>query len=220
MIDRDLLSQIVAATKNGSMAYTSKLANAPMLSHNPPLVEVNDAMTDPNDATKIATRSLPAAEQYLSQPETNGAAAGGEKSKYEIITNAALPPAKRRGNPSIGGGVGSKYPFAELEVGGSFFSPNSDHKKGDAVKGLGSTVSAQNDKYSQPTGEKKKVTRAVRDKVTKKAALDEAGKKITETVELDVKKYDRKFTIRPVEAGKKYGEWTAPADGALIARTV
>jgi len=65
----------------------------------------------------------------------------------------------------------------------------------------------------------KTVTRAVRDPQTKKALLDEQGKKVMETVQLPVKKYNRKFTIRPVTGGQAYGEWTAPADGALIART-
>jgi hypothetical protein len=37
---------------------------------------------------------------------------------------------------------------------------------------------------------------------------------------LPVLKYERKFTIRPVVGGQKYGEWTAPANGALIARTL
>jgi len=84
----------------------------------------------------------------------------------------------------------------------------------------GSTVSAQNDKYSEPTGEMKTVTRAVRDPATKKAKVGADGKKETETVQLPVKKYLRKFTIRPVEGGKNYGAWQAPADGALIARII
>lgn len=218
MIDRDLLKQVVAATKEGKFVHTSPTAHQPMVALG--LVEVNDEYKDANDPTKIATRSTAAAEAYLAQPE---ASTGGDKSKFEIITGAVLPAAKRRGNPAIGG-TGSKYPFADLPVGGSFFSPNSDHKKGDAVKGLGSTVSAQNDKYAEQKVENgvpvtKKVTRAVRDPQTKKAVMVD-GKKVTETVDLPVKVYARKFTIRPVEAGKAYGQWVAPSDGALVARTV
>jgi hypothetical protein len=106
-----------------------------------------------------------------------------------------------------------------MEVGSSFFSADSEHKKGDALKALGSTVSSQNRKYAEETGEHKSVTRAVRDEHNK-AKLDANGKKITETVTLPVLKYNRKFTIRAVVGGQKYGDWTAPANGALIARTV
>lgn len=218
-IDKGFLAQLVAATAAGTIMYVSQVQGQPMLAHNPPLIEINPDITDPNDGTKIAARSLPAANDYLAA-NSGGATVNTPApttSNYAIITNAELPPAKRRGNTE-GSGAPTKYPFADLVVGGMFFSANSEHKKGDAVKALGSTVSAQNDKYSEPTGAMKTVTRAVRDKVTKKAVLNPDGSKQTETVELPVKKYNRKFTIRPVEGGKNYGAWTAPADGALIAR--
>lgn len=213
-IDKEFLKSLVAMIGTDQVGYVSQVQGQSMLAHNPPLIEVNTAMLDANG--NAACRALPAAVDYLAA-NTGGEAAPA--SNYAVISNAALPPPKKRGNTE-GSGAPTKYPFATLEVGQSFFSPNSEHKKLDAVKGLGSTVSAQNDKYSEPTGEVKTVTRAVRDKVTKKAQLGPDGKKVTETVELPVKKYNRKFTIRPVVGGQKYGEWTAPADGALIARTV
>lgn len=216
-IDKAFLKQLVDVMGTDTVLYVGQVQGQPMLSHNPPLIEINPAMTDPNDNSKVACRALLAAKDYLAAnagtPEATAA------SNHAIITNAVLPPAKKRGN-SEGSGAPTKYPFATLEVGQSFFSANSEHKKGDAVKGLGSTVSAQNDKYSEPTGEMKTATRAVRDKTTKKAVLNPDGSKQTETVQLPVKKYNRKFTIRPVVGGQKYGEWTAPADGALVARTV
>lgn len=222
MIDRELLSQIVAATKAGAFVYTSKLAYQPLLANVPALVEVNDAMPDPSDATKFATRATADGVAFAETPEPASAPANGAAvaavSNYPILKNVVLPEAKKRGNISGGQGAPTKYPFAQLEVGDTFFSPNSDHKNKDAHKSLGSTVSAQNDKYSEPTGEMKSVTRAVRDPETKKAKLGPDGKKITETVQLPVKKYARKFTIRQVTGGKNYGEWTAPSDGALIAR--
>lgn len=217
-MDKDFLTQLVAATDAGNVMYVGQVQGQPLLANQPPLIEVNVEIKDPNDPTKVACRATPAAKDWLAA-NANKPAEAQSTSKIALVTGAVLPPAKKRGNTS-GSGAPSKYPFAEMELNAMFFSPNSDHKKGDAVKGLSSTVSAQNDKYSEPTGEKKTVTRAVRDKQTKKAQIGPDGKKVTETVELDVKRYTRKFTIRPVEGGKNYGSWTAPSDGALIARII
>lgn len=243
-----LLKQIVA----GTVTFVSKEDGLPMIQNNPPLIEVNPAISDPNDATKAACRATPAAQAFIdaqaatasndtaasatvaANPQTvtsadvgtlsaTGAVHAGKPS-YEIITGAVLPEAKRRGNQS-GSGAPTKYPFEKMEVGASFFSANSEHSKGDAVKALGSTVSSQNRKYAVEVkddagnAKTKTVTRAVRDKKTHKAVLNADGSKQTETVTLPVLDYNRKFTIRPVKANEKYGNWTAPADGALVART-
>jgi hypothetical protein len=217
-VDVAKLKAIVEATAAGTAVYVGQVVGQPMLAHNPPLIEINTAVQNPADPTEVICRSTPAAADYLKAAPV----ASGDKPKYAIITNAELPAPKRRGNSS-GSGAPTKYPFAELEVNASFFSANSEHKNKDAVKALGSTVSAQNDKYSEQVvkdgvPQTKTVTRAVRDKQTKKAKLNPDGSKVTETVELPVKKYNRKFTIRPVEKGKTYGGWTAPENGALIAR--
>lgn len=228
-IDHGLLSQIVAATNANSFVYTSPTAHQVMTSHNPPLVEVNPTMVDPNDPTKFATRATVAAVEHLIKHQANGHEANDSapttvaSNPYAIIKGAILPEPKKRGN-SFGSGAPTKYPFATMEVGDSFFEPNSKHEKGDAVKALGSTVSSQNRKNAEPIVEHgepkmKTVKRAVRDE-DKKAKLDAHGKKITEVVVLPVLKYNKKFTIRPVEAGKNYGGWVAPEDGALIARTL
>lgn len=215
-INVDLLSKIIA----GQVLYLSQPDAMPLLQHNPALIEVNTGILDPNDGTKAAVRATPAAQEYVNsqsggQAQQETVEASG--SKYEIITNAQLPAARKRGNVA-GAGAPTKYPFADMPVGGSFFSADSEHKNGNALKALGSTVSSQNRKYAEETGEFKTVTRAVRDENNK--AKMENGKKVTETVQLPVLKYNRKFTIRPVVGGQKYGEWTAPANGALIARTV
>lgn len=222
-VDHELLHNIVQATDSGSFIYASKTAFHPMLSHTPPLVEVNDAMIDPTDSTRYAVRATAHATSHLAEVAAKQATPAPAATTYALITNAVLPEPKKRGN-SFGSGAPTKYPFADMPVGASFFSPNSDHTKGDAVKGLGSTVSAQNKKYSEGVVENgqpkmKVVTRAVRGE-DHKAKLDEHGKKITETVTLPVLTYHRKFTIRPVVGGQTYGGWTAPTDGALIARTL
>lgn len=201
------LKQIVENDKTGVLSYISAADGKPLVDAG--LIEVNTAINNPADASEVACRATDAGKAK--------AAAGEGGSKYQIMTNVALPPARKRGNTS-GSGAPTKYPFADLPVGGTFFSANSEHAKGDAVKALGSTVSAQNDKYSEPTGETRTITRAVRDKQTKKAIVNADGSKQMETVELPVKKYNRKFTIRPVAKGQKLGDWTAPEDGALVGR--
>lgn len=217
-VDVAKLKAIFAATEANEAVYVGQVVGQPMLAHSPPLIEINTSVVNPNDGTEVLCRATTAAADYLKAAPADQAA----KPKYAIITNAELPAPKKRGN-TAGSGAPTKYPFAELEVNASFFSANSEHKNKDAVKALGSTVSAQNDKYSEQivkdgVPQTKTVTRAVRDKQTKKAKLNSDGSKVTETVELPVKKYNRKFTIRPVEKGKTYGGWTAPESGALIAR--
>lgn len=214
-IDKVLLAAIAA----GTVTSISQVQGQPLLAHSPQLIEVNTAMIDANG--NAACRITAAGTDFLA---ANTAPAGGatEAPKYAILNGVKLPDAKRRGNHS-GSGAPTKYPFDQLEVGGVFFSANSEHNKGDAVKALGSTVSAQNNKYSEPVMENgvvkvKEVTRAVRDKKTHKAVIGADGKKETETVQLPVKNYTRKFTIRPVEAGYKSGDWVAPEAGALVGR--
>lgn len=219
MIDRDLLTQILTATKAGAFVFTSAAAHQPMIAEK--LVEVNTAMVDPQDGTKFATRALPAAEEYLSKPVAAPEAAKPAHT-YTVMTGIALPEAKPRGNPN-GSGAPTKYPFATMEVNSVFFSANSEHKNKDAVKSLSSTVSSQNEKNSEPlikdgVTQVKTVTRAVRDPETKKAKIGPDGKKVLEKVEMPEKKYNKKFTIRPVAKGYKSGTWEAPEDGALIGR--
>lgn len=222
-VDVAKLKAIFDATAAGTAVYVGQVVGQPMLAHVPPLIEINTSVVNPADGTEVLCRSTAAAADYLKANEGQAQAdKSNGSSKYAIITNAELPAAKKRGNTS-GSGAPTKYPFADLEVNASFFSANSEHKNKNAVKALGSTVSAQNDKYSEQlmengVGKTKTVTRAVRNKQTKKAKLNPDGSKVVETVELPVKKYNRKFTIRPVEKGKKYGGWEAPEDGALIAR--
>lgn len=220
-MDKTVLSKVVANDAAGVASYLSVAEGGELASKG--FIQTNTAVTDPNDASKVLVRATQAGRDFLAAPAANGNNAT-EKPHYEIMTGIALPELKRRGNPS-GNGAPTKYPFADLPVGGVFYSANSEHKKGDAVKALGSTVSAQNEKYSKQkmengVGVTKTVTRAVRDKATKKAQIGPDGKKVTETVQLPVKEYERKFTIRPVPAGYKSGDWAAPEAGALVARTV
>src|SRR6185503_21152132 len=99
----------------------------------------------------------------------------------------------------------------------SFFVANNEVESGDALKTLNATVANWNEKFKEETGETKTVTRAVRGE-GRKAVIGEDGNPVMETVTLPVKRAIRKFTARAVTGETVYGTWTAPADGALVAR--
>lgn len=205
-INKDLLRLIVDATLAGSHVYVSQEQGLPLLQHVPAYIEVNTTVPDPNDHSKAAARATHAGIELMNGRDT--------VSPYAIMTNVELPASKR--GTGIGVGAPKQYPFDQLEVGHSFFVPKSE-KHTDPLKTMGSTVSAANMRFAEDTGEKKSVQRAKRGEKNR-ALLDENGDKIMETVERPVFRFTRRFAIRGVEKGKSYGNWTAPADGALIAR--
>jgi hypothetical protein len=176
------------------------------------LIEVNFDDIDENGAaaarlTQKGIDSMPANKNTNAAPTT---------SSFALIDGVVLPESKRGFGRTAGV---SKYPFANMNVGQSFFVANAEVEGGDALKKLTSTVSNMNNKYRTETGDKKEVVRTKRGEGNK-AELDENGAKIKETVTVPVYKQDRKFSIRGVKNGVVYGGWTAPADGAVIARTL
>lgn len=214
-----LLSQIALASASGQTYYISKEDADPLMepAQNPSLIEVDtQIIKDGKAAVKL---SIAGAAMVTGNTQTltqNDIGVLNVKSPFAIITNAVPPPSKR-GSGLKGGGAPKRYPFEDMKVGASFFVPVSD-KHSDPVKQLGSTVSSANMKYAEQTG----VKQAMRTKrgPGNKAVLDANGNKIREMAEVPVYNHTRKFIIRPVEAGKTYGEWVAPANGALISREV
>lgn len=208
-VNKELLGLVVAATQSGTIYYVSQTeADEAGLKHNPPLIEVNTAMLEGDKAAARATEAgiafmAPAAPKAAVEASTG----------FELVKGAVLPPSKR--GVGLHGGAPKKYPFDQMEVGDSFFVPVSD-KLPNPVKTLGSTVSSVNLRYAEVSGEKT-VTRAKRGPDRK--AVFENGQKVMETVTVPVHKKTRVYEIRGVEAGKQYGTYTAPADGALIARS-
>lgn len=176
------------------------------------LIEINTGDIDENDmaACRLTQKGL---EGMGKNTNTNAASTG---SKFALIDNAVLPESKRGFGRKAGE---SKYPFADMDLGQSFFVSNDEVEGGDALKKLTSTVSNMNNRYRTETGEMQTVTRTVRGEGNK-AVLNEDGSKRKETKQVPVYKQDRKFSIRAVEAGKEYGGWKAPANGALIARVL
>ncbi len=205
--------ELLQAIANGTVMRISRDDAWPMLppQSDPPLIEVNtNDIVDGQAAVRLTNEGLI---MVGGGAQVNPVDAVMTHSNgYAIISNATLPPAKRGGR----GGAPVQYPFDKLDVGQSFFVGVSS-KHPNPLKTLGSTVSSANMRYSEETGEMKTVQRTKRGKKNK-AVVDEQGNKIKETVTVPVRKQTRKFTIRAVKAGVKYGDWTAESDGALIAR--
>lgn len=203
---------LLSAIGTGQVTHVSQdEATSAGMSNDPPLIQVDTTQIVDG---KALVRLTDAGTAMLS----NGAAqpvSASPMSAFAIISNAALP-ASKRGN-RVGGGAPKKYPFDQLEVNQTFFVPATATY--DPVKKLGSTVSSANMRFSEETGESKPVERTKRGPGNK-AVKDAAGNNVRETVVRPIRKQTRKFTLRPVTAGEKYGEWVAPANGALIGRVL
>ena len=210
-INKTLLKAIAAATASGNDYYVTQAEGEPLLNHTPPLIVVNFDMKQDN---KVASRITEAgivmvggSSGVTAQASTAPVAGSG----FSIMKGVELP-ASRRG-VGLHGGAPKKYPFEQMEVGDSFFVPVSEDTP-NPLKTLGSTVSSANMRYATETGETREKTRVKRGKDRK--AVVENGEKVMETVTLPVYEFTRKFEIRGIEAGKKYGTWTAPESGALL----
>ena len=208
-VNMQLLSEIAL----GKVRYVAKTQDAEvLLLHNPPLIEINIHEHDPSDKSRVACRVTTAGAALLTANQNPVNEEKVAMSNFEIIQDAELPAIKRGGG---GGGAPTKYPFDKLEVGNSFFVP-ATVKLPNPLKTLGSTISSANHRYATVSGEKQ-VERSKRG-TRNKLVLDVNGNKIMELKTVPVYEFTRKFTIRGVKSGVKYGNWVAPADGALIAR--
>lgn len=205
---------LLTAIANGNASYrVTKDEGVPLVTAG--LIEVNTGDVDAEG--KAPARITEAGSKYLSEVNSNNQESAS-KPMYGIIPVKVEIPASKRGNRK-GAGAPTQYPFAEMQVGQTFFVPDSE-KKGNAAKHLGSTVSQQNMHYREVIpGATKQVERTKRGK-DNKAELDAQGNKVKETVTVPEYKQTRKFVMRAVKAGQVLGEWTAPADGALIGREV
>lgn len=212
-----LLSAIGAAAAAGQVFYISQADGMPLVQHNPPLIVVNGSQVDPSDNSKIGTTLTEAGARMVSEGQVNAAPTASQAAgtTFAIETGFTRPKIKRGGG---GGGAPTKYPFDTLQVGTHFFIANSEVESGDAYKTLSSAVGSANQRYAVETGNIKTVTRAKRGD-DHKAIKGADGKNVTETVQVAEKRFTRKFIASKVEAGKQYGSWTAPADGAVVART-
>ncbi len=212
-MNMELLRNIANATAAGTAFYVTSAEGLPLVQAG--LVEVNGSDVDPSDANKRGVKITDKGVAALNGSATPAAAS----TKYAVQSGGIELPKIKRGFQKGQGGSGapSKYPFDTMEVGAYFFVPDSDVKNGDAAKTLGSAAGSANQRYAVGTGVKKTVERAKRG-ADHKAVKGPDGKNVMETVEVEEKTFQRKYTVRPVEAGKQYGNFTAPADGAVVVR--
>lgn len=213
--DVEVLKAVATATAAGNNGWVSQASGKPLLDAG--LIVVDTNVPNPANANERAAKVTEAGIAWLNAnvPAPGAVNPAPAQSAFAIITNAVLPPSKR-GSGLRSAGAPKKYPFDQLEIGGSFFVPVSAEVP-EPMKSLGSAVSAANMRFAEDTGTTKKAMRAVKG-ADGKAKKDAEGKLVKEETDVPVYKYSRKFAIRGVEKGSKYGEWVAPADGALIAR--
>lgn len=179
------LAEIVAAGANG--IYTSPEVHTPLVEQG--LVEINPGMVDENG--NVATRATQKGIESLDNSNGSGenatteatseTAATGKtekvKTMFQIEDNVPVPAISGRGRG------GETYPFEQLEVGQSFFVPNSESKP-NAAKSLASTVSSATARYAVPS----------EDGATKTNKKGETVPVMVET---------RKFIVRSVEGGAR-----------------
>ena len=167
------LAEIVAAGPNG--LYTSPAVHGPLIEAG--MVEINPAVI--NEAGEIATRATQKGIDEMTQTSETGTAAASAKvaASFTIEDNVPMPTGNSRGR---GGNV---YPFEALEVGQSFFVPNSEDKP-NAAKSLASTVSSATARFAVPS----------EDGATKTNKKGETVPVMVET---------RKFVVRSVEGGAR-----------------
>lgn len=165
------LAEIVAAGANG--LYTSPTVHGPLVEAG--MVEINPAMT--NEAGEIATRATQKGIEEMNRNHETGTAAASAPVATSFVIEDNIPVPTSRGR-----GV-NIYPFDALEVGQSFFVPNSEAKP-NAAKSLASTVSSATARFAVPS----------EDGATK---TNKKGKIVPVMVKT------RKFVVNSVEGGAR-----------------
>lgn len=170
------LSAAIAASAEGFI-YAAAADVAPFVAEG--LVETNEGIKDEagNIAVRLKTATATEGTSTVNTANTAAPAASAAPSSFAIEDGIAMPTASGRGR---GGNV---YPFDALEVGQSFFVPNSEDKP-NAAKSLASTVSSATARFAVPS----------EDGATKTNKKGETVPVMVET---------RKFVVRSVEGGAR-----------------
>ena len=212
-MDMTVLRAVANATAANFVLYVTAAEGKPLLDAG--YIDIDPANRDPNDANKIAAKVTDAGVHAL-----NGASKPASVASTFAIQKGGieLPKVERGFKKGVGGGGRSaKYDFESMEIGDFFFVANSAVKNGDAVKTLGSAAGSANQRFAVGTGEKETVQRAKRGP-DHKAVKGADGKNVMEEAVVEKKNFTRKFVVRKVEANVQYGNFLAPADGAVVAR--
>lgn len=216
-VNVELLKAVANATAANALVYLSQADAMPLMQHN--LITIDPNVADPNDASKRAAKVTDDGVKYLA----SGGVEQEKTSQFSVLSGGfERPKSKRVGG--FGKGAPPKYPFDTMAVGDFFFVADSAVSSGDAVKTMASAVGSANQRYAEDVKDEngniktKTVTRAKRGE-DRKAIKGPDGKNVTETVTVNEKHFTRKFVVSPVEANKTYGNFTAPANGAVVSRS-
>lgn len=175
------LSIIVSAGPEGM--YVPDAVSGPLAAEG--LVEVNPTLTNENGEHACRATAAGIAKAQGNEADSGLVPASVEASapSFKIEIGVPIPAPVGRGRS------GSKYPFEALEVGQSFFVPDTAEQP-DAAASLASTVSGATQRYA--------VDHATETKTVK-------GKLVSKKV------YARKFALRKVEGGARV--WRVEVSG-------
>lgn len=164
------LAIIVAAGPNGMFAPEKQLKTMAKNGYVEYNAEIKDAAG--NVAVRATEKGIAKAQALAG---VTAAPVAAPVSTFKIEDAVPVPPPIGRGRS------GSKYPFDQLEIGQSFFVPDSEEQP-DAAASLASTVSGATQKYASDHPTEKKTVK---------------GKEVPKKV------YSRKFCLRKVEGGAR-----------------
>ncbi len=206
---------LLAGLASGAVTRVTQEEGVPLINHDPPLITVNtNDVVDGKAAaalTDAGRKIAPTAGVASAQPP-----------QYAVISGLTFAPGEKKARGRFGGGgAPTIYPWATMDVGGTFFVPVSA-KHPDPVKSLTSAVSSANMKYSEEYGEATPHERTKRGPGNK-AVLDASGNPVRETVMRKARKAVRKFELREIKRGQVYadlGGWSSEVDGVLVGRTI
>ncbi len=177
------------------------------------LIEVN--INDVDAEGKALARVTDTGMTYLTNAQNPTTSENASKPMFGIMKGVVIPPSQR-GNRK-GAGAPTQYPFADMEIGDSFFVPDSA-KKGNAAKHLGSTVSQQNMHYRKEVPGKTETKTVTKRGPGNKAVKLPDGTNEKEQKTVPVYEATRRYVLRAVKAGFQLANGPAPENGALVAR--
>lgn len=205
-----LLGEIVKATQADSFVHVAEAHYRPLVQAG--YVEINDTIK--NDKGEVATRATQAGVEAFgaaqsaagnTQAQTPASGPAVAASTFTLTADVPLPVSKRGG-----GRQGTKYPFDTMEVGQSFFVPNTADKP-NMAKSFASTASSATARTAVQNG-----TKQVQDKDDEgNVKKDAQGNPIM--VEVPNMVPQKRFEVRAVADGAPWGH--AGVAGAGVWRT-
>lgn len=211
----ETLTVVATKTQNGEVHYVDEKNGKKLLDEG--LIEVDfEDMSDGKAAAKATEAGMAVVfdeENHEEGSPTRSAVSAmngvnkvknmeNEDNGIQVMSGISLPPKTRKTRQG-----GGSYPWATLEVGQTFFVPDSRFagttkdgkpKSADAYKAMTSAISSAEKSFGEQTGETKANRKGEQVPVVKKT---------------------REFDLARVEAGGQYGDWTAPESGVLVGRT-